>query len=143
MRGWFLVQCVLWLAGIGLAQISPAAVSPAQAEEPKKLSLNAVGDQEIQVTNGISLARDCLPRSGPRVGIIEAPRHGKLTERPVDMFTSYKADNPRAPCNERRTRGIGAYYKAKPGFRGIDRFRFVLVYYDGTAETYQVEIKVW
>lgn len=133
MRGWVVVPLVLWLAGAG----------PALANEPKKLSLNAVGDQDIQVTNGISLARDCVARSGPRVGIIEAPKHGRLTERPVDMFPTYKADNPRFPCNERRIKGVGAYYKAKPGFRGNDRFRFALVYYDGTAEFYSVDIKVW
>jgi hypothetical protein len=132
-------KLVLGLA-IGLLSILAA---PTEAQERKTLKRNSVGNQEIELSYGISLDRSCQPLGPIRIAVVRRPKHGKVLERPIERHTSFKMDNPRHTCNAKPSPGVAAFYQANDKFSGIDRFQFAIVYYDGTSELYDVEMVVW
>jgi hypothetical protein len=119
------------------------ALSQASDQEKKTLKRNSVGNQEVELSYGISLDRDCQPLFPIRIAVVKPPRHGVVRERSVEKHTSFKQDNPRHACNTKKSAGIAAFYQAKDKFKGIDRFQFAIVYFDGTSELYDVEMTVW
>jgi hypothetical protein len=119
------------------------ASTSALALNKETLKLYAVGDQEIMLRRGISLDTACTPTGPIKIAIIRPPRNGKLTERSIKDFPAYAKDSIRFGCNKKQVDAMAAYYKANPGFKGKDQFEFAIVYYDGDASRYHVEITVW
>lgn len=116
---------------------------PGSAEDEKPLNLFAVGDQEIFLRRAVSLEVSCEAHPLAKVAVIAAPKNGKITERKIETFPSYGKNNSRSKCNENKTPATAAYYQANPGFKGVDKFEFVFVYYDGTVSRFKGKIKVW
>jgi hypothetical protein len=122
--------------------------TPALAQQKRKSSnelvkLSAVASQEIELRSGMSLDRNCEPYDMPRVAIIRAPQNGAVTEESRERYSSFGPNNPRKICNDKKSKATYALYRAKQGFQGIDRFTFAIVYYDGRADVYDVEMTVW
>lgn len=120
-----------------------ASAACAQAQKVERMKLHAVGDQEILLRRGYSVDNNCVPLLPTKIAIITAPKNGTITERPVNGFPSYDKDNSRFKCNEKRVEGVGAFYKAKPGFKGVDKVEFGIVYYDGDISRFSADISVW
>lgn len=128
--------------------VAACLAAPALAQQKRKssgepLKLSAVANQEIELRSGLSLDRLCNPYEPARVAIIRAPRNGTVTEELRERYSTYGSDNPRKICNDRKWKATYALYRAKPGFQGVDRFRFAIVYYDGNTDVYDVEMTVW
>lgn len=128
-------------------------LSPAEAKrapKPKKnkekielIKISAVSGQEIQVRRAYAMARDCALLEPNRIVVIIPPTGGTLSEKFLDSYPSFPRDNPRHSCNKTKISSNYAIYKAKDNFRGTDRFRFAIVYYDGTSSQFDVEATVW
>jgi hypothetical protein len=122
--------------------------SPALAQQKRKssnelLKLSAVANQEIELRSGLSLDRNCDPYEMPRIAIIRAPKNGTVTEEFRERYSSFGPNNPRKICNDKKSKATYALYRAKVGFEGVDRFTFAIIYYDGKADLYDVEMTVW
>lgn len=129
----FLLSLIMF-SGAALAQTQP---------KPKIVKLSALAEQEIELRSGLSLNLSCEPLRPTRVAVIKAPANGTVFERDKEMFSNFAKDNPRFSCNEKKSLGVIAVYKSKPDFRGVDKFSFAVVYYDGRADIYDVEMTVW
>jgi hypothetical protein len=132
-------------AGFALAAAIPLLMLPgiaAAKDTRERVEKSAVGDQEITVRTAYNLDKACKSVGETRMAIIAAPKNGTLTSRMVDLFPSFKKDNDRFVCNDKLAPAIGAFYKAKPGFTGTDRFSFTFVFEDGESWRYDVTMKV-
>jgi len=138
-----MVYCMFKLALRLVIGLFPIFVAPIEAQERKTLKRNSVGNQEIELSYGISLDRSCQPHGPIRIAVVRRPKHGRVLERPIERHTSFKTDNPRHVCNTKLSPGMAAFYQANDKFSGVDRFQFAIVYYDGTSELYDVEMVVW
>lgn len=142
MQGWGVAfGAILLMAGTSLAEAQARKAAP--TPKPQKVQVTAVAGQEIFLRRGISLERDCTPIPGARIAVVKPPSNGQVVERQTEAFPNYDRDNPRYSCNAKKVPGIAAYYIAKEGFSGVDRFTFAIVHYDGDAYFYDVEVTVW
>ncbi|MGL5447280.1 MAG: hypothetical protein ACRDBL_08240 [Rhabdaerophilum sp.] len=122
---------------------TPACAQQKRKSSNEQLKLTAVADQEIELRSGLSLDRNCEPYEMARVAIIRAPKNGSVTEEFRERYSSFGPNNPRKVCNDKKSKATYALYRAKPGFQGTDRFTFAIIYYDGKADVYDVEMTVW
>ncbi len=145
MRQHFLLalMATLLVASPALAQKKRAAEAPAEKIQYEQLKITAVAGQEIQVRRAYAMALDCTLLEPNRIAVLDAPKGGDLVEKPLEGFPGFPRDNPRAACNTKKVTTTYAIYKAREDFRGTDRFRFAIVYYDGTASHFNVEVTVW
>lgn len=121
-----------------------ACVVQAQAQQkPTPLKLSAVAGQEIEMQTGMSLNRACENMGIARLGIVKPTKNGTITERPKEFHSTFSRENMRYVCNDKKSPGMAVYYKPNDGFKGVDKFVFSIVYYDGTASIYNAEIVVW
>lgn len=143
-RPMFIRLCLgLALAGaLALPAFSQARKNQRQSNA-ELLKLTAVGTQEIEIRSGMSLDLNCELLGQARVAIIRAPQNGTVLEQQRDRFPNFGNANPRRICNDKRTKATFAIYRANPGFQGVDRFRFAIVYYNGESNIYDVEMTVW
>lgn len=111
--------------------------------KPTLLKLNAVAGQEIFLRHGMSLERDCTPLRPIRVVVTKPPKGGTVTSREIQSFPNYERENVRFKCNSERHAAMAAYYTANDTFKGTDHFSFAVIYYDGEARFYDVEMVVW
>jgi hypothetical protein len=88
------------------------------------------------------LERDCSNKGTPKLRIVSPPAGGVLTAKPELSFTSFKADNPRARCNERRSPVLAVYYNSRAGFVGQDSAKFEIFWVDGDVWTYTLNVNV-
>ncbi len=112
-------------------------------EKVELVKITAVGGQEIQVRRAYAMDRECGLLEPNRIVVIVPPTGGTLYEKKLDAFPNYARDNPRHACNSRKAPANFAIYKAREDFKGTDRFRFAIIYYDGTASHFEVEATVW
>lgn len=119
------------------------AEAAAQDRKDKKLQRSAVGSQEIQLEYMFNLDPGCKSYGEIRFVVLAPPKNGAVTFKPVEMFPSFKQDNPRHACNKNKVMAQAAFYAAREGFKGTDKFRFAIVFHDGEAWTYDVDMTVW
>ncbi|HRE21896.1 MAG TPA: hypothetical protein PKW21_12825 [Rhabdaerophilum sp.] len=117
--------------------------APPARQKTELIKITAVGGQEIQVRRAYAMDRECGLLEPNRIVVIVPPTGGTLYEKKLDAFPSYARDNPRHSCNSRKAPANFAIYKAREDFKGTDRFKFAIVYYDGTASHFEVEATVW
>jgi len=128
------LSLLMMFSGAALAQTTPKS---------KVVKLSALASQEIELRSGLSLNLNCESLRPTRVAVIKAPGNGTVIEREKEIFSNFSKDNPRFSCNEKKSLGVIAVYKSNPDFRGTDKFSFAVVYYDGRADIYDVEMTVW
>jgi hypothetical protein len=130
------------LVFIAACLASPAAAQQKRESRNELLKLSVVANQEIELRSGLSLDRNCDPYDMPRVAIIRAPQNGAVTEEFRERFSSFGPENPRKICNDKKSKATYAFYRARTGFVGVDRFTFAIISYDGKADVYDVEMTV-
>jgi hypothetical protein len=108
-----------------------------------ELKRSAVASQEVEIDYVFNVDENCNSYGEIRLAVLSAPKSGSTEIRDIDKRSSFKQDNPRRHCNEQKLPAKAMYYKAKAGFRGEDHFRFVIVFHDGKAWVYNVEMSVW
>ena len=124
--------------------IAFSAAGPALSQTKTQTSqLYSVGTQSVQLKTAYHLDRECKPIGITRMAVIDAPKHGTLTDQSIELFTTFSDSNPNKHCNERKSPAIGVYYAAKDGFKGKDNFSFVLVFSDGESWRYNIKMTVW
>lgn len=128
--------------------VAPAWAQRKRVAQPKKekveqIKITAVGGQEIQVRRAYAMDRECGLLEPNRIVVITPPSGGTLFEKKLESFPNFPRDNPRHACNKKKAFTNYAIYKAREDFKGTDRFRFAIVYYDGTASHFEVEATVW
>lgn len=124
-----------------VALAAPAGHAQAQVVK-KSVKKTAAGAQEIELDHAYHLTRDCAGEGPIRVALINPPRHGALQERATEVYPAFKQDSPRFACNQKKVPATAAFYKAKEGFRGVDKFVFALVFSDGEMWRYEAEVTV-
>ncbi len=70
-----------------------------------------------------------------------AERHDQAI--PEMGFVDFGNEEPYKKCSLRRTKVLSVIYSAKEGYKGPDRFSFLLVYSDGASRRYDVEMTVY
>jgi hypothetical protein len=150
MGGGFMRQRSLLVLSAMILAASPVLAQKRRAAEPppdkikyEQLKITAVAGQEIQVRRAYAMSLDCTLLEPNRIALITPPKGGDLVEKPLEGYPNFGRDNPRAACNSQKVITTYAIYKAREDFRGTDNFRFAIVYYDGTASHFDVEVTVW
>lgn len=131
------------ISATSLLLIFTTSAALAEVEKEKTLKRSSVGDQEIQIEYFYHIARDCQSLGEIRIAIVSPPKNGTITPKTIEVNPTYKQDNPRYHCNKELTKALAVTYKANPGFRGTEKFRYAFVFYDGTATFRTVEMTVW
>ncbi|MCU0817938.1 MAG: hypothetical protein MUF11_01340 [Beijerinckiaceae bacterium] len=103
----------------------------------------AVGTQPLRLYHAGHVRIDCEPMGEIRMVLPLAPQNGTVEAVPSMDFVNYGNEEPYKKCSARRTRGVTVTYKAREGYRGPDKFSFLLVYSDGTSRRYNVEMTVY
>jgi hypothetical protein len=137
------LMATLLVASPALAQKRRAAEPPGEKIKYEQVKITAVAGQEIQVRRAYAMALDCTLIEPNRIAVIAQPSGGTLAEKAIEGFPAFPRDNPRSACNNQKVTTTFAVYKARDDFRGTDKFRFAIVYYDGTASHFDVEVTVW
>jgi hypothetical protein len=103
---------------------------------------SAISGVAIRVEHFYQLDVDCSNKGTPKLRVVSPPAGGVLTAKPELSFTSFKADNPRARCNKRRSPVLAVYYSPRAGFNGQDSSKFEIFWADGDVWTYTLNVDV-
>ncbi len=134
---------VLFSLALGLALL-PSAASAQQGRDPVfNWTRYAVGTQPLRLYHAGHVRVDCEPMGEIRMVLPVPPKNGIVEATPSMDYVNYGNEEPYKKCSERRTRGVTVSYRAKEGYKGPDRFSFLLVYSDGTSRRYNVEMTVY
>lgn len=137
----------LWMGLSTLILGLAVAATPALAQQKRKSSNEqikraAITDEPVELRSAMSLDRNCDPYDMPRVAIIRAPKNGSVMEEFHERYSKFGQENPRSICNDKKSKATYVFYQSRPGFEGIDRFTFAIVYYDGKSDVVDVEMTV-
>jgi hypothetical protein len=101
--------------------LTAGAFAPAAAES---FSVFAKSKESTKVFTFVAYDTDCSPLS-TKVEFLTRPANGTAsTKRGTYRFSPYdRGKGVSLRCQNRAMPGVALYYKAKPGFRGRDRFR--------------------
>jgi hypothetical protein len=103
---------------------------------------SAISGAKIRVEDFYQVNIDCSNKGTPKLRIVSPPAGGVLSAKPELSFTSFKADNPRARCNTRRSPVLAVYYSSRPGFSGLDSAKYEIFWVDGDVWTYTLNVNV-
>ncbi|MBN8532700.1 MAG: hypothetical protein J0L51_01295 [Rhizobiales bacterium] len=124
--------------------IAAALAFAGQAEaqnQRHKWQRAAVGTQPIELVFATHIDMDCKSKGESRLVISQAPKNGLLTGSQHQGFSEFSGSY--AKCEDRKVDGLRVVYAASPGFKGKDRFTFIVVYSDGETRRYDVEMTVY
>jgi hypothetical protein len=124
--------------------IAAALAFAGQAEaqnQRHKWQRAAVGTQPIELVFATHIDMDCKSKGESRLVISQAPKNGLLTGSQHQGFSEFSGSY--AKCEDRKVDGLRVVYAASPGFKGKDRFTFIVVYSDGETRHYDVEMTVY
>ncbi|WP_407526356.1 hypothetical protein [Methylobacterium oryzisoli] len=124
----------------------PAAPGPTPPEFPELTTtpLNRVVpvNEARTIAFFTALYPDCSSQ-GPLVArLVSKPEHGTVTFSQDQSFPRYSASSPLGPCNAKKAPGLKVTFEAAEGYEGLDRFRMLLIYPDGTAGQYDVRVSI-
>ncbi|GJD48491.1 hypothetical protein OPKNFCMD_1212 [Methylobacterium crusticola] len=89
-----------------------------------------------------ALFPDCSPQ-GPTVArLLTKPRHGSVTFTTDASFPRYGAASPLVACNARKVQGVRMTFEAEEGYEGLDAFRVLVIYPDGSASSLDVRVSI-
>jgi hypothetical protein len=80
-----------------------------------------------------TLFPDCSSQGPIVMRLVKKPLHGTITFEEGTSFPRYAATSPVAACNQKRVPGMRLNYEAAEGYEGLDTFRVLVIYPDGTA----------
>jgi hypothetical protein len=127
-------RLILVLAALVLA-------SQAQAQNQRnKWQRAAVGSQPIELVFATHIDLDCKAKGESKLVVERAPKNGLLTGSQHNGFSEFTGAY--AKCDDKKVDGLRVVYAASPGFKGKDRFVFIVVYSDGETRRYDVDMTV-
>lgn len=80
-----------------------------------------------------SLFPDCSPQGPVVLRLTQKPTHGTVTFEDGSSFPRYGANTPLAACNAKRAPGVRLNFEAAEGYEGLDAFKVLIIYPDGTT----------
>jgi hypothetical protein len=115
--------------------------SQAEAQNQRnKWQRAAVGTQPIELVFATHIDMDCKSKGESRLVISQAPKNGLLTGSQHQAFSEFTGAY--AKCDDKKVDGLRVVYAASPGFKGKDKFVFIVVYSDGETRRYDVDMTV-
>jgi hypothetical protein len=123
--------------------IAAALAFAGQAEaqnQRNKWQRAAVGTQPIELVFATHIDMDCKSKGESRLVISQAPKNGLLTGSQHQGFSEFTGAH--AKCDDKKVDGLRVVYVASPGFKGKDKFSFIVVYSDGETRRYDVDMTV-
>ena len=84
---------------------------------------------------------DCSPHDVEVKTTLE-PEHGSIEAVPGDRFPSFKKENARFKCNDKKIRGVIVNYKSRGGYVGSDKFELLILYPGGFAREIRYNVNV-
>jgi hypothetical protein len=122
-----------------LAALTFAGQAEAQNQR-HKWQRAAVGTQPIELVFATHIDLDCKSKGESKLVISQAPKNGLLTGSQHQGFSEFTGAY--AKCDDKRVDGLRVVYAASPGFKGKDKFTFIVVYSDGETRRYEVDMTV-
>jgi hypothetical protein len=126
------------LVAAGLLAVAFAGSANAQALRAVSM-LN--GNETIVVSPNIVKA-DCTSDTLPDVRMIGQAANGVVRIENGTVTVNRVATDVRAHCNGKRVEGINVFYKANPGFVGVERIILKTDFRDGTVNELVILVDV-
>jgi hypothetical protein len=127
---------------------SAAAVktsAPASGKDSETLELTrvATAEQKLQLDFIHYIFPDCKSVGPVTVRVLEQPQHGVLSIEYGQAFTDFPADDKRAACNARESKGTLVFYQPNADYRGADSITVSALSESGHALTrhYAIDVK--
>lgn len=127
----------------GLAIIASCLAFAGQAEaqnQRHKWQRAAVGTQPIELVFATHIDLECKSKGESKLVISQAPKKGLLTGSQHQGFSEF--NGAYAKCDDKKVDGLRVVYTASPGFKGKDKFVFLVVYSDGETRRYEIDMTV-
>lgn len=113
----------------GASQPSPG--NPGGAAVPlgpeTRLALIVSHGQEATLRGHAQWDGRCRSLAAPVITVVEPPAHGRLEIRPADVVASANWFGA-TRCTGRTMKGMEVHYVSAPGYRGVDRVRYIVDY---------------
>jgi hypothetical protein len=128
---------------------APAAAvktsAPASGKDSETLELTrvATAEQKLKLDFIHYIWPDCKSAGPLTVRVLEQPQHGVLSIEYGQAFTDFPADDKRAACNARESKGTLVFYQPNADYRGADSITVSALSESGHASTrhYSIEVK--
>ncbi len=131
------------LLSLLLCVMASAAFAQTNAGQTRKWTRFAAGTQQIRLHHAAHVKPDCEPMGEIRMAIPEPPKNGKLEAIWRTDFTDFGDSADYKACATRKTEGLTVYYRANEGFKGKETFSFLIVFSDGGARRYEIDMTVY
>jgi hypothetical protein len=119
--------------------------APAQGKDSAMLELTrvAIAEQKLQLDFIHYIWPDCKSVGPVTVRVLEQPQHGALSIEYGQAFTDFPADDKRAACNARESKGTLVFYQPNADYRGADSITVSALSESGHALTrhYSIDVK--
>ncbi|KMO37166.1 hypothetical protein VQ03_19625 [Methylobacterium tarhaniae] len=89
-----------------------------------------------------SLFPDCSPQGPVVARLVDGPKHGSVRFTAEPSFPRYAPGSPLAACNARKVEGLKMTFEAAEGYEGLDAFRALIIYPDGSATNLDVKVSI-
>jgi hypothetical protein len=121
------------------------ASAPALGKDAETLELTrvATAEQKLQLDFIHYIWPDCKSVGPVTVRVLEQPQHGALSIEYGQAFTDFPADDKRAACNARESKGTLVFYQPNADYRGADSITVSALSESGHALTrhYSIDVK--
>jgi hypothetical protein len=119
--------------------------APASGKDSETLELTrvATAEQKLQLDFIHYIFADCKSVGPVTVRVLEQPQHGVLSIEYGQAFTDFPADDKRAACNARESKGTLVFYQPNADYRGADSITVSALSESGHALTrhYAIDVK--
>jgi hypothetical protein len=125
------------------AAVMTSAPAPGKDSETLELIRVATAEQKLQLDFIHYIWPDCRSVGPVTVRVLEQPQHGALSIEYGQAFTDFPADDKRAACNARESKGTLVFYQPNADYRGADSITVSALSESGHALTrhYSIEVK--
>jgi hypothetical protein len=129
--------------GSPAAAVKTSVPAPGKDSETRELTRVATAEQKLQLDFIHYIWPDCKSVGPVTVRVLEQPQHGVLSIEYGQAFTDFPADDKRAACNARESKGTLVFYQPNADYRGADSITVSALSESGHALTrhYSIEVK--
>jgi hypothetical protein len=89
-----------------------------------------------------SLFPDCSSQGPVVARLVDGPKHGSVRFASEASFPRYSPGSPLASCNARKVEGLKMTFEAAEGYEGLDAYRVLIIYPDGSATNLDVKVSI-
>lgn len=129
--------------GPPVAAVKTSAPARGKDSETLELARVATAEQKLQLDFIHYIWPDCKSVGPVTVRVLEQPQHGALSIEYGQAFTDFPADDKRAACNARESKGTLVFYQPNADYRGADSITVSALSESGHALTrhYSIDVK--